>query len=183
VPAEPGKPDAIARVQPETMKPQTNVIARPEPEKGGTNLAMENVSAKNGTNAAARAANRPGPGSGSRPDMAMMGMGGPSGPGKKPVELSPAVKARVDRIYDSEAFGPVMRPQPMALLGIAGNMAILRSASGQSGCVKEGDQVGELKLLKIGINRVLVEQDGEKKELMIFSGYGGEPLLPKEGSK
>ena len=66
----------------------------------------------------------------------------------------------------------------MALLGIAGEFAFLRSASGQTGLVKEGDSLGDLKLLRIGINRVLVEQNGQKQELMIFSGYGGESLLP-----
>jgi hypothetical protein len=59
-------------------------------------------------------------------------------------------------------------------------VAFLRTANGQTGLVKEGDSLGDLKLLRIGINRVLVEQDGQKKELMIFSGYGGESLLPKQ---
>ena len=68
---------------------------------------------------------------------------------------------------------------PMALLGIAGKLAFLRSPSGQTGMVKEGEDLGEIKLLRIGINRVLVEQDGQPKELMIFSGLGGESLLPK----
>jgi hypothetical protein len=67
----------------------------------------------------------------------------------------------------------------MALLGIAGKVAFLRSPSGQTGLVKEGDDLGELKLVRIGVNRVLVEQDGQKKELMIFSGFGGETLVPK----
>jgi len=74
----------------------------------------------------------------------------------------------------------VMHPLPMALLGIAGDVVFLRTPSGQTGLVKEGDSLGELKLLKIGINRVLIEQDGQKKELMIFSGYGGESLLSKK---
>ena len=73
-----------------------------------------------------------------------------------------------------------MRPLPMALLGIAGNVAFLRAANGQTGLVKEGEDLGGLKLLRIGINRVLVEQEGQKKELMIFSGLGGESLLPNE---
>src|SRR5262249_56008687 len=106
------------------------------------------------------------------PDMAMMGMGMPGG-GKKLPDLQPATKARVDRIADSEILGPVIRPMPMALLGIAGNSAFLRSPSGQTGLVKEGDSLGEIKLLRIGINRVLVEQDGQQKELTIFSGYAG----------
>jgi hypothetical protein len=46
--------------------------------------------------------------------------------------------------------------------------------------VKAGDSLGDLKLLQIGVNRVLVEQDGQKKELTIFDGYGGDPLLPKQ---
>jgi hypothetical protein len=115
--------------------------------------------------------------------MAMMGgpMGRPGG--KKGPDLAPAVQARVDKIVDSELLGPVFRPLPMALLGIAGNVAFLRSPSGQTGLVKEGDQLGEIKLLRIGTNRVLVEQSGEKKELTIFSGYGSESLMPKEKDK
>jgi len=39
-----------------------------------------------------------------------------------------------------------MHPLPMALLGIAGEVAFLRSANGQTGMVKEGDSLGDLKL-------------------------------------
>ena len=111
------------------------------------------------------------------PGMAMMGMGGP---GAKAPELPLPVQARVFRITDSEILGPVMRPLPTALLGIVGEVAFVRSASGQSGMVKEGESVGALKLLQIGTNRVLVEEDGQKKELTIFSGYGSESLMPKQ---
>ena len=97
----------------------------------------------------------------------------------KPADLAPAVLARVDKITDSEILGPIIRPLPMALLGIAGNVAFLRATNGQTGLVKEGDELSGIKLLRIGTNRVLVEQDGEKKELTIFSGYGSESLLPK----
>ena len=95
-------------------------------------------------------------------------------------ELPLPIRAQVDRITDSEILGPVIRPLPMALLGIAGNVAFLRSANGQTGLVKEGDSLGGLKLIQIGTNRVLVEEDGQKQELTIFSGYGGESLLPKQ---
>jgi hypothetical protein len=43
--------------------------------------------------------------------------------------------------------------------------------------------VGGLKLVRIGVNRVLVEQGGQTNELSIFSGYGSESLLPKEQNK
>jgi hypothetical protein len=43
--------------------------------------------------------------------------------------------------------------------------------------VKVGDTLGDLKLTRIGINRVLVEQNGKPQELTIFSGMGGESLL------
>jgi len=101
-------------------------------------------------------------------------MGGPGGPASK---LSPEAQARVDKIVNSEIFAPVFHPLPMALMGIAGDTAFLRGPDGQTGLVKEGDLLGQIKLLRIGINRVLVDQDGEKKELMIFDGYGGESLL------
>jgi hypothetical protein len=101
-------------------------------------------------------------------------------PGKHTDDLPTVVQARISRIVGSEILGPVMHPLPMALLGIAGDVAFLRSDSGQTGLVKEGDSLGELKLVKIGVNRVLVEQNGQKSELMIFSGYGGESLLPKQ---
>lgn len=112
-----------------------------------------------------------------------MGFGGfpmmPGMAGNAP-KLPPEIQACVDKIVSSEIFAPVMHPMPMALLGIAGNTAFLRTADGQTGLVKEGDSLGDLKLLRIGINRVLVEQAGQKKELMIFDGYGGESLLQNE---
>jgi hypothetical protein len=141
---------------------------------GGTNLVV-NASAKtNLTNSAIAKA------SGSRPPPGMMPpmMGGPGGRGSA-AKLSPEIQARVDRVTDSEILAPVMHPMPMALLGIAGKVAFLRAPSGQTGMVKEGEDLGEIKLLRIGTNRVLVEQDGKKQELMIFSGLGGDSLLPK----
>jgi hypothetical protein len=95
-------------------------------------------------------------------------------------DLPPAVQARVDRIVQSEVLGAVVRPLPMALLGIAGKDAFIRGADGQTGLVREGEEFGTLKVLRIGTNRVLVEHEGQKKELILFSGFGGETLLPKE---
>jgi hypothetical protein len=100
--------------------------------------------------------------------------------GIKLPDLPPSILARVDRVTDSEILGPIMRPLPMALLGIAGNVAFLRAPSGQTGMVKEGEDLGPIKLLRIGTNRVLVEQEGQKKELTIFSGFGGDTLLQQD---
>ena len=101
-------------------------------------------------------------------------MGGRGGPAQK---LSPEAQVRVDKIVNSEIFAPVFHPLPMALMGIAGDTAFLRGPDGQTGLVKPGDSLGEVKLVRIGINRVLVDQGGEQKELLIFDGYGGESLL------
>jgi hypothetical protein len=98
----------------------------------------------------------------------------------KNADLPPAVQARVDRVVESEILGPFIRPMPMALLGIAGDDAFLRAPDGQTGMVKEGADLGAIKLLRIGTNRVLVEENGEKKELTLFAGMGGESLLPPE---
>ena len=85
----------------------------------------------------------------------------------------------MDKIIDSEIFGPVIRPMPIALIGIADREAFLRATNGQTGPVKVGGELGGIKLLRIGINRVLVEENGEKKELTLFGGAGGESLMPK----
>ena len=148
-------------------------------DASGTNSM---VTLSEGTNSSAKSKTK-GIHSAAPSAMAMGGMNfGPAGMrgGGPAPELPPEIKARVIRIYESELFGQVMHPMPMALMGIAGNTAFLRAPSGQTGLVKEGDSLGEIKLLRIGINRVLVEENGEKKELMIFNGYGGESLLTKE---
>ncbi|HUA64637.1 MAG TPA: hypothetical protein VME24_02245 [Alphaproteobacteria bacterium] len=111
------------------------------------------------------------------PDAMAMAMG--SMPGAKKTTVTPEIQASIDRIIDSEILGPVIRPLPMGLLGIAGNVAFLRGPDGETGLVKEGDTLGDIKLLRIGTNRVLIEQDGQKKELTIFDGIGGETLLDK----
>ena len=105
--------------------------------------------------------------------------GGRRGGAVKKMDLPPEVQSRVDRIIDSEILGPVIRPMPMALIGIAEEEAFIRATNGQTGPVKVGGQIGGIKLLRIGVNRVLVEQDGEKKELTLFNGVGGESLMPK----
>lgn len=99
---------------------------------------------------------------------------------KQPSDLPPPVQARVDKITQSEILGAIVRPLPMALLGIAGKDAFLRGPNGQTGLVREGEELGGVKILRIGTNRVLVEHEGQKKELTLFSGFGSETLLPKE---
>jgi hypothetical protein len=99
--------------------------------------------------------------------------------GQAKTTVTPVIQASIDRITDSEIFGPVFHPLPMALMGIAGDVAFLRSPDGQTGLVKEGDELGSIKLIKIGTNRVLIEEDGQKQELTIFDGFGGQTLLDK----
>jgi hypothetical protein len=152
---------------------------------GGTNSISTNVMAQTatnknpvaGTNSIAAATTNSSRGQ-LPPSMAGM-PGMPGQPGSAP-KLSPEIQARVDKIVSSEIFAPVMHPLPAALLGIAGDTAFLRSATGQTGLVKTGDSLGDLKLLQIGINRVLVEQDGQKKELTIFNGFGSGSLLTNQ---
>lgn len=147
----------------------------------GTNLVAGTNSPGNKTNAVATKPGGP-PGMppgmfpGMPPGMMMPGMGR-GGPGKPAAPLSPLAQARLDRVIQSEILGPVQRPLPMALLGIAGTNVFLRGTNGQTAMIGEGGDVGGLKLLRIGINRVLVEDAGTKKELTIFNGEGGSSLL------
>ena len=147
---------------------ETNSVSGQASDKTRTNVSPGLASAKNGNNTATSRAGMTGP----PPFMSQPGM-------TKMPELPPIIQARIDKITQSEILAPFMRPMPMALMGIAGKDAFLRAPSGQTGLVKEGDELGGIKLLRIGINRVLVEQAGEKKELTIFSGLGGESLLPQ----
>jgi hypothetical protein len=105
----------------------------------------------------------------------------PRGEPQKPAtNLPPAISARIDRVTQSEILGPIIRPLPMALLGIAGQDAFLRAPNGQTGLLKEGEELAGVKLLRIGTNRVLIEHEGQQKELSVFSGFGSESLLPKQ---
>lgn len=171
---------------------ETNVVARRETKSSGTNPPQSTNAAGKATNAllsataggtnAAAVPKLKNSKAGPAPQVAGMNSNRFQPPGSGTADLSPAMKSRISRITESEILGPVMHPLPMALLGIAGDVAFLRSDHGQTGLVKAGDSLDDLKLLRIGINRVLIEQNGEKKELMIFNGYGGESLLPKDST-
>ena len=162
-------PSGMPTVAGTNLPAATNVVAGTNASAAKTNLASATPGAPPGM--------PPGMFSGMPPVMMMMPGMGRGGPGKPPAPLSALAQARLDRVIQSEILGPVPRPLPMALLGIAGTNAFLRSANGQSGMVGEGGDVGGLKLLRIGINRVLVEEAGTKKELTIFNGEGGTSLL------
>jgi hypothetical protein len=95
----------------------------------------------------------------------------------KQPDLAPNIRASVDRVTQSEIFAAIVRPLPMALLGVAGQDAFIRTPTGQVGLMREGQELGGVKLLRIGTNRVLVEHEEQKKELMIFAGFGGETLI------
>ena len=165
----------IAAVPPGTNS-TTNV-----PAANGTNAIA--AKEKNGTNNVKVAKGGP-PAGNSGPVMPSGDFppGFPGGPGmhggaNKLPDLPPLAQGRVNQIIVSEIFAPMMHPQPSDLIGIAGNYAFLRASSGAMGMVKEGDSLGGLKLLKVGINRVLIEENGEKKELMIYQGFGSESLM------
>jgi hypothetical protein len=190
---------------PASLAPGTNV-ALSKPAATGTNpppslpADARTTNAPPGLASAGSGTNLPSPATGTNiaaprspgsatavvaPGSMPMGMPGRFNPNQRMMSpqaasLPPAIQARVDRIVESEILGPFIRPQPAALIGIAGNFVFLRAPTGQTGLVKEGDDLGGIKLLRIGINRVLIEEQGQKKELTIFSGYGGESLLPKQ---
>ena len=109
------------------------------------------------------------------PAMRMM----PGMPGMPGAGGAPSGSPRVAHVVQSGLLAPVMRPPPMALMGIVGQDVILRSPEGQVGMVRLGERLGSIELVRIGTNRVLVRENGQDKELTIFQGYGGESLLPK----
>jgi hypothetical protein len=107
----------------------------------------------------------------------------PSGmrkPGGPQSNLPADVQAMIDKIKQSQLLGPDIKPPPMALLGIAGKDVFLRGPNGQTGMIREGEDLGGAKLIRIGTNRVIVEHEGQQKELTIFEGFGSETLLEKK---
>lgn len=94
-------------------------------------------------------------------------------------QIPAAVQSKIDKIKESEIFGAIPKPLPMALLGIGGLDVFLRAPDGQMGLLRVGETFGGVKLLQIGTNRVLVEHEGQRKELTLHSGFGSESLLPK----
>jgi hypothetical protein len=171
--------DPMIQVESATNLTATNSATVTNSADLGTNVLISTNAV--GTNATARPKSKKKTASAApMPEMAGMNSNPSASSAKRGADLPPAMQTRISRIVDSEILGPVVRPLPMALLGIAGEYAFLRSASGQTGLVKEGDSLGDIKLLRIGINRALIEQDGQKKELTIFSGYGGDSLLPTQ---
>jgi hypothetical protein len=182
----PGSPPVAAQPPISTNRPSgtnaslTTLSNAPAGLAQGTNSETKTP----GTNQTAKAANPapkpvPGPLPGGPPRGGPRGMSGPGGPPKPPATLSTLAQARLDKVLQSEILAPIPRPLPLALLGIAGSHAFLRTTNGQSGMVAVGADLGGVKLLLIGINRVLVEDGGSPKELTIFEGAGGESLLPK----
>jgi hypothetical protein len=160
-------------------KSGTNGIAGTNVVKG-TNVAASPTNQTSSTNLAAKSKHPGSPKPGLPADvMGQMMPGGRLGGGMKKAELPPEVQARVDRIIDSEVFGPIPHPMPMALLGILDQQAFIQATNGQTEAVKVGGELAGIKLLRIGINRVLVELGGEKQELTLFDGIGGESLMPK----
>lgn len=107
----------------------------------------------------------------------------PPDPNQPNPNLPEAVRLQVEKITQSEILGPIVRPQPVALLGIAGRDAFVRSPSGATGLLREGETLDGIKLLRVGTNRVLIEESGKQRELMMFSGLGSETLLPKATPK
>jgi len=118
------------------------------------------------------------PPSGGTPSGAPRMMPGMPGGAAGAPPPSPTIQKRLDRIVESGLLGPVIRPPPMALLGIAGPDVLLRAPDGRTGLIREGGELGGVKLLRIGTNRVLVLENGQPKELTIFGGLGGDSLLP-----
>lgn len=102
---------------------------------------------------------------------------------KGAIEVPPLAE-RFQPIVASGVFGqmPVNIPMP-ALVGIIGNSAILRLPDGNVGTVPEGGELGGVKVLRIGVNRVLIEYLEKRNELQVFEGIGGDSLLEKPEGK
>jgi hypothetical protein len=152
-----------------TAKPTNSVST--QPTNSATNivsLEATNASSRRSSSSSSRRSSSSAPGAATA---------------SKDPNISPAVQARIEKVVQSEILGAIVRPLPMALLGIAGKDAFIRAPNGQTGLAREGEEFGGLKILRIDINRVLVEHEGQQKELTLFQGFGSETLLPRGDKK
>jgi hypothetical protein len=176
--------DAVARARIEAPVVKIDATNKAEIKTNAptttTNSAGLTNAAASSTNAVAEKTNT----SNAAPPNARMAAGPRRGPGGAPqMNLPPDVQAMVDKIRQSQLLGPDIKPPPMALMGIAGKDVFLRGPNGQTGIIREGEDLSGVKLLRIGTNRVIVEHEGQQKELMIFSGFGSETLLEKKDKR
>lgn len=95
---------------------------------------------------------------------------------KPPPEDSNELKACLNHLERSGILGRTPGPQPLVLVGFAGSSAILQLPNGQTVLLAEGEERDGVKVIKTDTNRVLVEQDGQERELTQFSGIGSESL-------
>jgi hypothetical protein len=85
-------------------------------------------------------------------------------------------------IDSSGIFGlaPQKKESPPVLLGIAGDCALIAAPDGARGIVREGGELHGVKILRLDINRALIEYKGKVEELTMFSGLGSTSILPPE---
>jgi hypothetical protein len=92
----------------------------------------------------------------------------------------PPLPAEYQPIALSGIFGkaPEQKPPPPALVGVAGSRALIRAPSGKWELLAEGGELEGIKVIAIATNRVLVEFEGQLRELTIFEGLGSSSLYP-----
>ena len=82
----------------------------------------------------------------------------------------------------SAASGPGIAVGP-TLHGIGVDYAFIKTKSGAQ-MIRVGEQRDGVRVIRIGMNRVLIEHAGEISELTIYSGLGSDPLLePDQGEE
>ncbi len=94
----------------------------------------------------------------------------------------PAFPPRFEIIVTSGILGKAPqapKPKPL-LIGVIGERAMLRAPDGREDLVREGEELGGVKVVKIATNRVLIEFEGKKQELTVYSGMGSPSLLAEE---
>ena len=112
--------------------------------------------------------------------------GQPPAAAKKPPAAAsvPPLPEAYKAIDGSGIFGRAQKKQgALLLLGIAGDYVFLQTPAGKQGAARIGEPFGGVKVLKMDVNRVLVEFQSKKQELTIFGGVGSSSLLPKSEVK
>jgi hypothetical protein len=91
--------------------------------------------------------------------------GNPPGRSNNPMDdLPPEIEKRSAKIEESGILGGTPKPPPMALIGIAETYVFLQTPKGQTEKIKEGESLNDVKVLRVGSNRLLVRHEGQTSE-------------------
>ncbi len=104
------------------------------------------------------------------PNLSILSTHTNTNPPHQPAPISTNAQNEIQTIQASQILGRLPQPQPIMLLGIAGQYAFLQTPYGASGLAAQGEEIGGVKVLQIGTNQITIQHNSETQNLVLFPG-------------